>query len=310
MRIYIYLDQNIISDVRDGKSRLKSSDVAVWVYSNETLAEINRSDHPNQYLQLLDALKAVKIELILDSNFKITGQASFLEHVSARDAYTAYVNSSSEVPYDYSSDIELIARIFGADNKNSVLSYPDIFESNIRALIEPHGLYSPEIKLVVENIRDTLSEFVAGSLQEIGNIEVTRQALGTHRARADNLKHKDNPIESLWEIIKPAFPEMTADQCFGFNPVDNQGYEEWPMFLGIIACHTMLNTLGFRPDDGLSKPEGIPNILSDGIHIAYGAYCHGLMSRDQKLLAKARSIYRYKNIATQLITTRNQQSQP
>ena len=93
---------------------------------------------------------------------------------------------------------------------------------------------------------------------------------------------------------------MTADQYFGFDPVDKQGYKEWPIFLGIVGCHTMLNVLGFRPDGGLTKPSDIPGILSDGSHIAHAAYCQGLLSRDQKLIAKARAIYRYKNIGTQV----------
>ena len=95
---------------------------------------------------------------------------------------------------------------------------------------------------------------------------------------------------------------MTCDQFFGFDPFEKQGYSEWPMFLGIVGCHTILNYLGFRPDKGLAKANDIPGIVSDGSHIAFAAYCSGLLSRDKKFIAKAKAIYRYKKILTQPLT--------
>jgi len=154
----------------------------------------------------------------------------------------------------------------------------------------------------VKQVRDKLEVFVNGPLQDVGKLEVTRKALGTNKGRAGNLADKENPILELWQLVSKGLPDLTPDQYFGFDPIDKQGYDEWPMFLGIVGCHTVLNFLGFRPDAGLAKSEDLSGIMSDGSHIAYAAYCQGLFSRDRKLLAKAKAIYRYKNIATQVLS--------
>src|SRR5258708_5886805 len=301
MSIHIYLDHNIVDDISKGDLSLKPSNKVVWVYSNEGFAEIRRSGS-TRFLKVLENLRAVKLDLILDSNFNITGEARFLEYRPPSEEYESYLEANSNPALDNRSDLEFMARLFGAHNKDMVTSHPNSFEENIRSLLEPHGLYDEEIKLEVERIRRELEDFVAGPLHEIGGLEETRKAFGTHKGRASNLASKENPLNELWEIVGKGISGVTADQYFGFDPPDKHGYEKWPMFLGIVGCHTMLNVLGFKPDDGLTVPRDIPGILSDGSHIAYAAYCQGFLSRDQKLLAKARAIYRYKSIGTQLLT--------
>jgi hypothetical protein len=163
-------------------------------------------------------------------------------------------------------------------------------------------MYDGQIKAKTESVRDELQSFVVGPLQEIGKIEESREGLGTHGGGAGNLAVHDNPLDEIWKLLKESVPGVTADQFFGFDPIDKQGYQEWPMFLGIVGCHTVLNFIGYRPDKLLAKAEDIPGILSDDTHIAYGAYCHGIFSRDKKFIAKAKAIYRYKNIAAHVIS--------
>lgn len=303
MNIHIYLDHNILDDISKGALSLKPSGEVIWVYSNENLAEIRRSGD-TRFLGVLEELKARKLELILDKDFRITGEARYLDYQSPYRVYESYLDAISDTEIDQTSDFEFMARLFGSDNREEILSHPAEFEEQIRTLLEPHGMYTEEVKSKVERVRDELKELVNGPLQDIEEIEKTRAALGTHKGRAGNLARKENPIEQIWKLVKSSAPGMTADQYFGFDPIDKQGYKEWPIFLGIIGCHTMLNFLGFRPDDGLYKAEDIPRILSDGSHIAYAAYCQGLLSRDRRFIAKARAIYRYKNIGTQIFTVK------
>jgi len=148
MKIHIYLDHNIVDDISKGDLSLKPSDKVVWVYSHESFAEIKRSGSP-RFLDVLEDLKAVKLDLVLDSNFKITGEARFLEHRSPSEEYESYLEAISDTKQDDSSGLEFIARLFGADNKDKVTSHPQSFEENIRSLLEPHGLYDGETKLKV-----------------------------------------------------------------------------------------------------------------------------------------------------------------
>lgn len=302
MNIHVYLDHNIIDDLSKGDLSLKPSDRVIWIFSHENLGEIRRSGNEDRFLDALESIKARKLELTLDEKFRMTGPAQILEYKPPQEEYELYLEAVSDCEIDQSSDLEFMARLFGAENQKEILSHPVSFESNIRALLEPHGLYDEETKNKVEKVRDELTEFVKGPLQEVGDLETAREAFGTHKGRAGNLASKDNPIEDLWNIVKKGANGITPDQYFGFDPIDKQGYENWPMFLGIVGCHTMLNVLGFRPDDGLTKTGDIPGILSDGAHIGHAAYCQGLLSRDRKLLAKARAIYRYKNIGTQVLS--------
>ena len=302
MNIHVYLDHNIVDDISKGELSLKPSDKVIWIYSHENLGEIRRSGKEDRFLDALESIKARKQELTLDGHFRMTGEAQILKYRSPHEEYSSYLEAISDCEIDQSSDIEFIARLFGAENKKDILSHPASFESNIRTLLEPHGLYDEKTKKMVEKVRYELTQFVNGPLQDVGSLETTREALGTHKGRAGNLAGLENPIEAIWHIVKKSANRMSPDQYFGFDPIDKKGYESWPLFLGIVGCHTMLNVLGFRPDDGLTKTTNIPGILSDGSHIGHAAYCQGLLSRDIKLLAKARAIYRYKNIATQVLS--------
>ena len=302
MSVNIYLDHNIIDDISKNDLSLKPSDSVVWVYSQENLGEIRRSGNEARFLDALEKIKARKLDLILEADYRITGDAQILEYKSPHEEYESYIEAVSNCEIEQTSDLEFLARLFGADNKDEILSHPYSFENNIKALLQPHGLYNDQTKRAVEKVRRELISFVNGPLQEVTDLETSRVSLGTHKGRAGNLASKENPIEHLWEIVKVVVNGISSDQYFGFDPIDKQGYEEWPLFLGIVGCHTMLNVLGFRPDDGLTKPEELPGILSDGSHIAHAAYCQGLLSRDRKLLAKAKAIYRYKNIGTQVFS--------
>jgi len=63
------------------------------------------------------------------------------------------------------------------------------------------------------------------------------------------------PALAIWKLLKDKSPGLSADQFYGFDPIDKQGYETWPLFLGVAGCHTVLNFIGFRPDEGLAKVE-------------------------------------------------------
>jgi len=304
MFIHIYLDHNILDEISKVRLNLKPSSEVVWVYSNESFSEIKRSGD-RRFLDVLDSIQARKLEIALDSEFRITGRAQVLEYRSAHEAYESYLDANEGFETDERSDHEVMARLFGAENKTQIISHPEVFEKNIKALLEPLGLYNETMKEKVKQVRNMLDDFVKGPLQDVGKLEDTRHALGSGRGRAGNLAEKDNPVQELWKLISKGVGDITEDQYFGFDPVDKQGYQEWPMFLGIVGCYTVLNHLGFRPDEGLAKPESIPGILSDASHVAHAAYCHGLLSRDRRLLMKARAIYRYKNIGTQVLTISN-----
>jgi len=299
--MHIYLDHNIVDDISKGKMSLNPSDKIIWVYSIENLNEINRSGD-SRFLDVYADIKARKIDLVLDEKFRMTGGAIIQKYQNPHDVYESHIDAINNPDVDETSNIEFLARLFGGDNREQILSLPDDFEDQIRSLLEPIDMHNEQMKEKVEIVSNDLRSLVNNELQEIEEIEISREGIGTHKGRVGILAEYDNPIDEIWRKLKGQMPGITADQFFGFDPIDKQGYQDWPLFLGIVGCHTILNFIGFRPDKGLSKTKELPGILTDGRHIAYGAYCQGILSRDKKFNAKAKAIYRYKNIGTQVLT--------
>jgi len=298
--MYIYLDHNVADDISKGRYWLKPSDPDyTWVYSNENLAEIRRSGQ-TRFLAVLKDLQTVEIALVLDQHFRLTGEARILPYRDPFEVYDGYIDAVSEAPTELGPNVTLLGRLFGADNQERVLTVGDDLIEQIKILLEPFDLYSDATRKEVEAVAADLTEFASGALQDVKELEVNREAFGCHKGRATILEEYDNPIEKLWKLIKGRIPNMSPDQFFGFDPIDKQGYREWPVYLGIVGCHTILNFLGYRPDKGLSKVEDLPGILSDGAHIGHGAYCQAIMSADKRLCAKAKAIYRYRNIGTRV----------
>jgi len=296
----IYIDHNIIDDVGKGAISIRESNQITWIYSDENFNEIKRAGD-RRFLRILGDLKARKIELILNEQFQITGEARILEISDPELLYEKWIDAVDEIQIDEEMNLEFIGRLFGADNKDSILSHPTRFRNQIAALLEPHGLYGDQTKQKVNGIANELEGLVSGSLQKVGELEKTRETLGTHKGRAGNLKAHENPLEEIWKLIRSSCGGLTADQFFGFDPIDKQGYEEWPLYLGIIGCHTVLNFIGYKSDKGLSKIADLPGILSDGAHIGMAAYCSAVLSQDRRFCSKARAIYKYKNIGTKVL---------
>ena len=69
----VYIDQNIIGIKLQGHINLSKRDDLKWVYSKEHFAEIKRADDPEKYLDVLNKIGAIMLDLILDENWKITG---------------------------------------------------------------------------------------------------------------------------------------------------------------------------------------------------------------------------------------------
>ena len=155
MNMFVYLDHNVIDDISKGDLSLKPSDKAIWVYSNENFVEIKRSGN-NRFLTVLESIKARKIELDMDSSFRIVGTAKVLEYQSPFEVYESYLDTISGYEIDEKSNNEISARLFGGNNKEEVLSHPESFEDNIKALLEPHGLYTSDVQNEVEKVRDDL----------------------------------------------------------------------------------------------------------------------------------------------------------
>lgn len=296
----IYIDHNVLDALSKNHFQIKPPEGTVWIYSNETFNEIKRSGDL-RFLDVLRELKARKVELVLDAAFRLTEQAYIFGYRDPKEMYQIWLDAIEQCPLDEQLNLQFLSRLAGDSNHNEVLSFPDKLNEQIRNLLSPYGLLPVEFESKLETATSEIQKIVEGPMQEIQELEHSRSLMGTGRGRAGNTRDDNNPIEALWDLVKDKCKGMTIDQFFGFDPIDKQGYDTWPLYLGIAGCHTVLNFLGFNADRGLNRADKLPGILSDGRHIAMGIYCDAILSKDQKFCAKARAIYTYLGLDVQVL---------
>lgn len=296
----VYLDQNVVGYIYEDRLSLGQSGDIQWVYSSEHFTEIARGDKKD-LLSVFAELKACQLEVVLDQDFRITNQAYLHEYSDPFERYSRHLETIGDVPVDQTPSWDLMARLFGGDNLGAAKSVPDRMDQQLRTILEGLG---PLGDPLIEKWNSTKSDFtqmIAKHLSVVRSLEAMRKPLGTAKGRASNLEPQEDPIAALWHTLAPNLPGITIDQFFGFDPVDKQGYDAWPLYLGIVGCHTVLNFLGFRPDKGLSSASTLPNIVSDGSHIAHAAFCSAVVSEDRRFCSKARAIYRHRGISTEVV---------
>lgn len=289
-RALFYLDQNVLGHIRDGRFRLSEHDKIIWVFSTEHLNEIARGKDTS-FLSVFEHLGAREVQL--SDPLEITDQATLLEYSCPHLRYKRHLEAQGEVPFD---DIftDVILRIFGAQNVDDMQSLPSRFMWQIKNLIGASATPCPSLDGLFE-----LLSSMANKLSKICTLEETRRPLGIDRGRIGNV-HSENPIFDIWAQISRSLPNVSIDQFFGFETTSKENAAR-PTFMGIIACHIALNIVGYKTDKGISKRQGLQRALSDGRHLAYGAFCDCLISEDRRLFEKAKAIYRYRGIGTHVI---------
>lgn len=290
----IYLDHNILDALIKNTMTFPDSNDTVWIYSFENFNEIKRSQNM-QFLDVLANLDARMLELELNKDFKLTGRAFLHEYQDPHELYAQWLERTSEVPIEDGIHlyIHFLARLAGADNHTEILQHPNNLRKFLYSILSPHDFITSELDSQIEQAVSDIQLVTGGVLQDVKNLENSRASIGIGKGVVNNFPINDNPLLLIWEIMRDKAPGMTIDQFYGFDPIEKQGYDNWPCFLGIVGCHTVLNFLGFHPDKGLSIIKKIPGIMSDANHTAMAIYCDAIMSRDQRFCAKARAIYDY-----------------
>jgi hypothetical protein len=254
----IYLDQNIIGYLHEGVINLPIGNGCDYVYSNEHFNEIARGENTS-YLEVLKELRARQVQLVSDDNFRITEQAQVHEYSCPFERYDRHLAATSEVEFDDSLFTGFLGRLFGGDNFEEIRFLPEGFKIQVEQLLSPHGELTPQLQDLLQKISTDLSEMIETQLDQTRPLETLRKPLGTSNGRIGNPK-SENPILEIWDIINNRYPDQTIDQFFGFDPIEKQGYENWPTYLGIVGCHTILNMVGYRTDKESATPQ-IPKIL-------------------------------------------------
>jgi hypothetical protein len=295
----IYIDQNIIGLQLHGIISLDKRDDVIWVYSKEHFAEIRRSDEPAKYLDVIDAIDAKLLDLVLDENWKITGEARLNESGTPQQHYDSYIEASRDVDFDNNLFDPFQVWVNGGGDEGLLNDLSEKIAHQILALTSGLPFDTTEITNRVNSINPEFDSMIDEMISNRNDIDKNRAAFGDEKGAIGNISG-DKQIEKIWEIISPTMhgADISCDQFFGFDPIEKQGYESWPTYLGIIGCNAVLDILGFQAEKKCRKLNKIHNIRSDAGHIAMGAYCSAILSEDKRFIKRAKAIYEYKNIGT------------
>lgn len=295
----IYLDQNIIGLQLNEFLKLKKREDLVWVYSKDHFDEIARSDDSRKYLEVLDDIGAKMLELNLNENWQITGAATLHEHGTAVSHFEDYLEAIGDVDFDDTLFDSFQVWINGGGDEGPLRDISENLAEQVLSLTSDIPYDTTELEDKTASIQTEFDEMVEEMISNGNDITKTREAFGDKKGTIGSIKG-EKQVERIWEIISPTMGEhqVSCDQFFGFDPIDSQGYDSWPIYLGIVSCCAVMDILGFQAEKKCRKINKIQNVRSDANHIAMGAFCSAIMSEDKRLVSRAKAIYEYKGIGT------------
>jgi len=303
----VYIDQNIVQYAYEKKLILKHYDEFEWVYSDEHLAEMIRSNKINM-LRVLKDIKSRHIK-IYDNKFKITDSANLEPFRDPEIVLQEYKDTIREAPQHDFGFTSL--QTFFQGNKNAIdpKIFTEKFKEGIAKLTE--GAFDnidgheskAQFDLLIDVLASELCDTLSDAREQIKPLSEMRKSIS--KTMFSNLRHENGPIiDQIWAIISTFSPGITKDQFFGKEHFPFKKQEKIPFLLGIAKCHSGLNYVGYWPDEKMSSLSKVYGINSDASHIGHAAFCSALMSADDRLCKKARAIYEYFNVGTIIFQVR------
>lgn len=298
----VYIDQNIIGLQLLGHINLSKRDDIKWVYSKEHFSEIKRADNPEKYLDVLNEIGAIMLDLVLDENWKITGEARLIEDLTPFENYQNHIKAIGVVEFDETIFDPFQVWVNGGGDEGPLKELSDNLADQVLQLTSDLPYDTAEMTNRIGAIKPEFDAMVDDMISNGNDIKKTRAAFGDEKGTIGGIAG-EHQIAQIWEIISSTMEGsgISCDQFFGFDPIDKQGYESWPVYLGIIRCNAVMDILGFQAEKKCRKVSKIHNVRSDAGHIGIGAYCSAILSEDRRLVKRAKAIYEYKDIGTSSI---------
>ena len=302
----IYLDQNIIQYIYEGKFHLEKMPGVTYIFSNENLKEYSKYKDP-RFFDVLRSLKAQKIDIKLDKQFKIKDEATILPYRDPEKIYNARLDlyeSKTDVE-DLFTSIQSLA--YGNRNALDPNETKDQFVNSIMSLLKnlenetetviPVEIIS-ELNLQVEKFGAAFQESIKSMYDQVKPIEKTRKAFSNKHLSELSID-KGGIIDQISELIGEKVPDKYRNQMFGKEPLEYiQNYTT--KYLSVITNYGSLNLVGYKPDSGLTSKNRVESSQYDAIHVANAIFCDLIISGDQRLCDKAVVIYEHLDIRTQV----------
>jgi len=294
----IYADMNVFRYVAYGDITICQPTRFNWVYSHVHLDEIHRNGNIDA-LEGMKMLGALEIDDILNDKFQSVGNIILRDYVDPYSRYEQHLEAISGIEDANGNMVELLIRMFGADNFSELSKTPDQMREEIERLTgeiddQTRAHLLNKAGSVFEELRDSIKIHFKNRMP----IDKTRNAMGITSEIRKEVEVSSSPIDSIWNYIEPSMNGVTKNQFFGFEPIPGIEGVQHTQHGAISGAQVVLNMLGISPDQGLAKRNKMINIMSDGQHAGMASYCNALLSADRRFCDKARAIYKYLGCVT------------
>ena len=312
----IYLDQNVLSDLRKRKLEESKNEAAKklkqllmskriclaysFVNLNEIL-QIGREDYQVEHIDLLDSLGALYIRPLDGVFLSVDPYQNWKEY----------------------KENEVSNRMLGIDHASSSL---ELLSRKLSGLKENRSFDE-----LSQNLSSSVISLLNNALEEAGSIdfnelsESKKRVLEKLKLEILSLKEKTKnlepfPIDSDTELgpktFREHFPIQNLEQLQPsgvipaileeFERLSKQPYQWFPLGGDPVAekisgCYELMNLAGYYADDFTRVKKGKDRFKAskwDMMHASNARFCNFLISNDVRFLNKASACYSYLDVKT------------
>lgn len=312
MPVLIYLDQNILSDLRgrklegaknDNFKRLKDvilASNAQIIYSDITLSEINqipRDDYKIEHIDLLAELSAKHLPSIGN-----------IREESPHRIWSDYLQNELDNGASGITQVIQIQELFsrklsGLKVEESFSSLRETLQRSLYLLLKdaPEQLNSVDIDTLDESekrqligLKNWLPDLLA-KIDHMPLLDIPEyQELGPKPFRASEQVHTLN--------VMGLSPDRVVKSIEAIFSIENSAFDWGEYFDGkagnIAKAYSLMNWAGYYPDDFDKKHDRFRASNNDMQHAIKASICHFLISSDVAFRMKAIASYHYAGVET------------
>lgn len=296
---------------------------AIPVYSSENLKEIFKSvGYENKFLEILKKINARYLELCLDNDWSLTGEAE-LKEVSPDLAYQEFIAANQLIPNSEKDIFDLMIKFYGG---NEELAFSEIFSAldhlgsemitqlhdDFNTLKTDNQLNKDETNKIEEKLKklsDKKNSNFSNSdmLSKMDFNNENFESMTGIGPRVLNNIEPPNVVIKIWEIVHKALiqrkinTELDLETFFGIKalPFDPLQGKDKTIIEKVNAIYGQLNYLGYYRDKGVkNKQQRMIASFSDMTHAGIASLCHVFFCRDKNMKMKTDAAYKHLNINT------------
>lgn len=317
MNTIVYLDQNILSDLRDRrlfetkneqllmlKSILMRNDVDV-VYSHVTFDEISQIEKDDFFIEHFAVLEQLKAKYIEPSSKNIINEKP---HKICMD-YLKNLKALENTPYsNFAKNIEELSRkLSGLPIDKSLEDIGNIMLNGVDNIInhsieqinglneDDHEEPMKSLVVILKNIPQLLKKSLPSSNPFTNTANIP---LGTKPFR------EQEPIKKFMET-NPSGANLVAEMKKALNIFNIKASLDDSIENKIMYAYVLMNWLGYYADDFDKIKKGKDRFNAsqkDMMHVSYAHIASYLISNDEKFREKAIVCYELANIKTVVCT--------